>query len=82
MGAFGLNEREYDIVRSLEAASHSFLVKQGGVSTVVRLDLSGEADFLTILSGRERTVRMLDELRAQNGNDPRVWLPQLIGAAR
>jgi type IV secretion system protein VirB4 len=36
-------------------------------------------DILTVLSGREASVRRLDALRAQHGDDPAVWLPLLIG---
>jgi type IV secretion system protein VirB4 len=53
-------------------------VKHGSDSAVVRLDLSGEADILTILSGRESTVRRLDEIIGLTGEDPLSWMPQLL----
>jgi len=58
------------------------LVKSGRESVVVRLNLNGLNDILTVLSGRERTVRLLDDLRAAHGDDPAAWLPRLLAAAR
>ncbi|MHA6720200.1 VirB4 family type IV secretion/conjugal transfer ATPase [Sphingomonas sp. RS6] len=75
---FGLTEHEFALVRTLPDSSHCFLIKHGNESVVARLNLSGEEDLLTILSGRERTVRLLDEIRATTGDDPEIWLPQLM----
>ena len=44
---------------------------------VVRLDLSNAPEVLTILSGREASVRRLDLLRAAVGDDPSAWFPAL-----
>ncbi len=78
---FGLTRHEYEIVRTLPDDARCFLIKHGTDSVVVRLNLSGEADVLTILSGRERTVRLLDEIRAKTGDDPALWLPRLLERA-
>lgn len=78
---FGLTPHEFDLIRTLPDSSHCFLIKRGGESVVARLDLTGEADLLTILSGRERTVRLLDELRASVGDDPTAWMPALLERA-
>lgn len=75
---FGLTPHEFDLIRTLPDSSHCFLIKRGGESVVARLDLTGEADLLTVLSGRERTVRLLDELRASVGDDPTAWMPALL----
>ncbi len=77
---FGLTSHELDIVRSLPEASRCFLIKAGTDSVVARLDLSGEPEALRILSGRERSVRALDALRAKVGDHPSKWLPVLLGA--
>ncbi len=37
-------------------------------------------DLLTVLSGRESSVRRLDELRASVGDDPAAWYPLLTRA--
>ncbi|MBN8809651.1 MAG: VirB4 family type IV secretion system protein [Sphingomonas sp.] len=81
MDGFGLTQHEYDIVRTLPDDAHCFLIKHGNESVVVRLNLAGEHEILTILSGRERTVRLLDEVRAEVGDDPEAWLPQLMERA-
>lgn len=78
---FGLSQHEYDLIRTLPDTSHCFLVKHGQHSVVVRLNLAGEGELLTILSGRERVVRLLDEIRARTGDDPAAWLPELLAVA-
>lgn len=81
MDGFGLTEHELDLVRTIPDSSHCFLVKHGNDSVVARLNLAGEKDFLTVLSGRERTVRLLDEIRLETGDDPADWLPRLLEVA-
>ena len=78
---FGLTPHEFDLIRTLPGSAHCFLIKRGGESVVARLDLSGEKDILTILSGRERTVRLLDELRASAGDNPNAWMAPLLEQA-
>ena len=75
---FGLTPHEFDLIRTLPDSSHCFLIKRGGESVVVRLDLAGEADLLTILSGRERSVRILDDIRAEVGDDSEAWMVPLM----
>ena len=78
---FGLSEQEYEIVRSMPETARAFLVKHGTDSVVVRLNLGSEPDLLTVLSGRESTVRLLDRLRSEVGDAPAQWLPRLLAAA-
>lgn len=78
---FGLTPHEYEIVRSLPDSAHCFLIKHGNESVVARLNLSGERELLTILSGRERTVRLLDQLRAEHGDAPDAWYDALMERA-
>jgi type IV secretion system protein VirB4 len=78
MEGFGLTPHELDLVRTMPDSARAFLIKHGQDSVVARLDLSGERDILTILSGREATVRQLDEIRAEAGDDPASWLPRLL----
>lgn len=76
---FGLTSHELDLIRSLPAHSRCFLIRQPDASVVVRLDLSGMPEVLTLLSGRESTVRRLDALRSQYGDAPAGWYPALTG---
>ncbi|HVJ02725.1 MAG TPA: VirB4 family type IV secretion/conjugal transfer ATPase, partial [Sphingomonas sp.] len=78
---FGLSRHEFDLIRSLPDNAHCFLIKHGAESVVARLNLTGERELLTILSGRERTVRLLDEIRAEKGDDPADWLQPLLERA-
>ncbi|MFL6844348.1 MAG: VirB4 family type IV secretion/conjugal transfer ATPase [Allosphingosinicella sp.] len=81
VGGFGLTPHEYELIRTLPDNAHCFLIRHGTDSVVARLNLTGEQDLLTILSGRERTVRLLDEIRAQTGDDPAEWIPRLLEVA-
>mgnify|MGYP000636901385 CR=1 FL=1 len=74
---FGLTEHELSLIKSLPAHSRCFLVRQPDASVVVRLDLSNAPEVLTVLSGRESTVRRLDLLREAVGDDPAQWYPAL-----
>jgi len=81
INGFGLSRHEFDLIRTLPDSSHCFLIKHGRDSVVARLDLSGESELLTILSGRESTVRLFDRLVTQTGPDPANWLHRLIEEA-
>jgi len=78
---FGLTSHELALIRTLPAHSRCFLVRQPDASVVVRLDLSNAPEVLTILSGRESSVRRLDLLREAVGDDPADWFPALTGHA-
>jgi type IV secretion system protein VirB4 len=79
---FGLTQHELALVRALPDTARCFLIKHANESVVARLNLSGMPDLLAVLSGRERTVRLLDDLRAEVGDDPAAWLPRLVARAR
>ena len=81
MDGFGLTAHEYELVRTLPDTSHCFLIRRGRESVVARLDLSGERDLLTILSGRESTVRLFDEIVETSGEAPENWMPALLERA-
>lgn len=78
---FGLTPHEFDLIRTLPDTARCFLIKRGGESVVARLDLAGEQDILTILSGREQTVRLLDDIRTEVGDDPADWMAPLLERA-
>ncbi|MFN3228895.1 MAG: VirB4 family type IV secretion/conjugal transfer ATPase [Asticcacaulis sp.] len=76
---FGLSAHELSLIRTLPVNSRAFLIKHGHEAVVVRLDLSDSPDLLTILSGRESTVRRLDALRETHGDSPSQWWAALTG---
>jgi type IV secretion system protein VirB4 len=78
---FGLTQHELELVRTIPDTAHCFLIKHGNDSVVARLNLTGEKELLTVLSGCERTVRLLDEIRLEIGDDPADWLPKLLEVA-
>lgn len=80
-GGFGLTSHEFDIVKSLPEHSRCVLIKKGGHSVVARLDLSGMPGMLKLLSGRESSIRELDRLRREVGDEPARWLPLFLGEA-
>jgi type IV secretion system protein VirB4 len=71
---FGLTQKEFRLIREeLAPESRRFLIRQGHASVVVELDLGGLDDALAVLSGRARTVALLDRLRAEHGDAWRQW---------
>lgn len=81
MDGFGLTAHEFELVRTLPDTAHCFLIKHGHDSVVARLNLTGEKDLLTILSGREATVRLFDEIVLETGEQPAEWLQPLLARA-
>ena len=77
---FGLTEQELSLVQSLPQHARCFLVKRANASVVVRLDLSSMPDMLVALSGRESSVRLLDDLRRRHGDHPSGWWAELVDA--
>ena len=77
---FGLSAHELELIRSLPTHSRCFLIRHANHSVVVRLDLSGLPELLTVLSGREASVRRLDAIRRSVGDDPAHWYPLLTRA--
>jgi type IV secretion system protein VirB4 len=78
-GGFGLSPHELELIRALPQHSHCFLVRHANHSVVIRLDLSGMDEMLTVLSGRESSVRRLDDLRASLDDAPANWYQPLTG---
>ncbi len=74
-----LTEPEFRLIRDeLTIGGRRFLLKQGVVSVVCDFDLSEAPDCLAVLSGRESTVRLLDRIIAETGDDPADWLSRFV----
>lgn len=79
----GLSEAEFEVVRRLGShGGRRFLIKQGDVSSQCLFDLAGLDDQLTVLSTTLENVELLDQIRAEVGDDPGRWLPLLYARAR
>lgn len=80
VNGFGVSEHEFEIIRALPTDSRAMLIKQESRSAVVRLDLGGMPEVISVLSGDKETVEMLDAIRAQVGDDPSLWEPLFLEA--
>ncbi len=74
---FGLTRAEFELLQTLPDGSRHMLIKQGSRCAVATLDLSGLDDLLDVLSSTEDNVRLLDDIRAEVGEDPARWRPVL-----
>lgn len=75
MGSFKLSAREFNLVKNSSIQSRQVLVKQGHESAIIKFDLSGLEAFIPILSGTKATVELGERIRAEVGDDPKIWLP-------
>jgi len=79
-----LTDAEFEVVRSLDERSRSFLVKQGHASTVCQLNLRGMDDALAVISASTDNIEIMHQIVAEravtlgveHGDlDPEQWLP-------
>lgn len=72
---FALSDRELDIIRNLPQKSGWFLLKRPDGAVILRADLTGCDDELAILSGRKKTINLMEKLIKELGDDAHDWLP-------
>jgi type IV secretion system protein VirB4 len=75
---FGLSQKEFEIVKNLDKETRYFLLKQGRSSVVVRADLSAMPDEIAILSGRQKSVELLDNIMKEVGTNKQDWMPRFL----
>jgi type IV secretion system protein VirB4 len=74
---FSLTDHEFGLIKhDLEPGTGTFLIKQGHVSVVARLNLKGFDFELDVISGRARNVQLMKRLIAEHGDAPALWLPK------
>jgi type IV secretion system protein VirB4 len=73
-GGYNLSERQLELIMTLDKESRCFLVKHGRHSVLCKLDLGGMGDEIAVLSGRQETVELLDQILGEAGGDPAAWL--------
>ncbi len=71
----GLSVKEFEAYKKLKSKSRQFMIKQGNQTAFAKFDLKGMDDHLAILSGDRENVLILDQVRAEVGDDPDIWLP-------
>ncbi|WP_395377974.1 VirB4 family type IV secretion/conjugal transfer ATPase [Marinicella sp. W31] len=76
--AFGLTQRDVDLIKKMEERSGWFLLKRADGSLVARADLTGCDDELAVLSARKETLALMDELIDEFGEDPENWLYEFL----
>lgn len=79
---FKLSPAEFELVKGLGERSRRFLVKQGDNSAVAELNLDGFDDELLILSGTPDNAEIAEEVIAEVGEDPAVWIPIYLTRVR
>lgn len=74
MEHFGLSRAEFEWVKNGDPSSRFMLIKQAKSSVIARVDMSHMPEFIKVLSGWEETVREVELLLDEYGNDPKNWL--------
>jgi type IV secretion system protein VirB4 len=73
---FKLTERQYELILGLTVQERKFLVMQRQEAALGTFNLAGLEDYIAILSGNDASASLLDEIRAEVGDDPALWLPR------
>ena len=73
-----LTPREFHLIKHTPENSGQFLLKKGAESVVVKLDLSGMEDMLSILSASLDNVEVMHTAIDEFGPDPADWLPVFL----
>jgi type IV secretion system protein VirB4 len=76
-GGMGLTKAEFRAVtQTLPNTPYSFLVQQPGGSYIARFDLSAAPGMVAVVSGRDSTYELANDLIARHGADPAAWVPE------
>jgi type IV secretion system protein VirB4 len=73
-----LTSREFRLIREMPENSGQFLLKKGAESVIVKMDLSGMDDMLSVLSASSDNVDIMHAAIAEVGTDPACWLPVFL----
>lgn len=71
----GLTESEFEFIKESNPAKRLMLIKQEKESTICKFNLGHLDDELAIFSANEKTIRLLDSITKEVGDNPDVWLP-------
>lgn len=74
--SLGCTEQEYRAVREvLAVGKRKFLLKRETGSVICEFDLGSLPEYIAILSSRANTVRFVEKLRQDVGDNADLWLP-------
>lgn len=71
---FGLNKKEFKLLTAMKVKNRQFLFKHGDDTIVAELNLTGMKE-LSVLSGGDETVEIMEKIIQQYGEKPDEWLP-------
>ncbi len=77
---FMLSEKEFNIIKNIDPKTRYFLLKQGTKSSIVKINLEGMEDIISVLSGNATTVRILHKLLKKYGYESKDWLEEFYSA--
>ncbi|EOV0110335.1 conjugal transfer protein TraE [Vibrio parahaemolyticus] len=73
-----LTQGDFTKLQALAKDSHTMLIKQSNTSCFARFDLAGFDEFFPILSGETADIVLCETIRAEVGDNPDVWIPELM----
>jgi type IV secretion system protein VirB4 len=73
---------EFEALKAIPEGSRRFLIKQGEQAALAGLNLTGFEDELLILSGTPDNADIAEQVMAERGRDPAVWIPHFLKQAR
>jgi type IV secretion system protein VirB4 len=73
-----LTEGEFTKLKALDKQSRIMLIKQSNTSCFAKLDLAGFDAFLPIISGTTDDITLCETIREEVGNNPDLWIPELL----
>lgn len=79
---FKLTQSEFAVIKEIPSGSRRFLIKQGEQAAVASLNLAGFDDALLILSGTPDNADICEEVIAEVGDNPDVWVPLYLQRVR
>lgn len=75
----GLAPHHYELIKTMSDDQHEFLLEYGRgsnkESVILRANLTGLEKEIAVISAREESLAILDQVRSEVGDDPQVWLP-------
>nr|WP_169517002.1 VirB4 family type IV secretion/conjugal transfer ATPase [Azohydromonas australica] len=76
VGKLGLTEAQFAAYQKMSlSGQRQIMVIQNGQSVICNFDLKPIRHHVDVLSSSPETVRLLDQIRAEVGDDPIDWLP-------
>lgn len=73
---FGLTHKEFQQLKKLGLQSRMFMIKQGSMSCLAKLDLHGMGDEIAVLAMDAEDFPYLDAAKRTKGNHPDSWIPE------